>query len=127
MTQREAVHKLDGGRCVACGKKHRVRASSWHWQAHHVIKRQALERRGVKPARIRDATFCVLVCRIPCHENQTSHHARIPLERLPARVVRAVDELGPWAQDALRRMHPPGGGWPEKENAPADHEGRRGR
>jgi hypothetical protein len=108
MTQREAVHKLDGGTCVMCGKRWRRHATVWEYQAHHVIKRQVLQRRGVKPARIRDATFCVLVCRTPCHENQTSHHALIPLERLPARVVLACDELGPWAEDALRRTHPPG-------------------
>jgi hypothetical protein len=107
VTQREAVHQLDGGKCVACGKRHRLRATTWEWQPHHVLKKQTMKRRGVKPARIRDATFCVLLCRLPCHMNHEARHATIPLERLPARVVQAVDELGPWAQDALRRYHPP--------------------
>lgn len=109
MTQREAVFELDGGRCVACGKRHRRNADAWSWQPHHVLRQQTLKRRGVPPARIRDATFCVLLCRLPCHMNHESRSATIPLERLPTRVVEAVDALGPWAQDALVRYHPPHG------------------
>lgn len=109
MTQREAVYELDQGRCVNCGKRHRRNASTYEWQPHHVIRQQVLRRRNVKPARIRDATFCVLLCTSPCHERQTTLTARVPFERLPARVVQAVDALGPWAQDALRRAHPIGG------------------
>lgn len=107
VTQRDAVYVADEGRCVACGKRHRRGSSSWVWQAHHVVKQQTLRRRGVQPARLRDATYCVLVCRYPCHVNHESRHAVIALERLPARVVTAVDALGPWAQDHLRRYHPP--------------------
>lgn len=109
MTQRDAVWIADDGRCVACGKEHARRASSWAWQAHHVIKQQTLRRRGVAPARIRDATFAVLLCRAPCHAQHEAALPRVPLERLPDRVVAVVDALGPWAQDELRRYHPPTG------------------
>jgi hypothetical protein len=108
VTQREAVHALDGGRCVACGKRWSVTAPSlFGWQAHHVVRAVVLRRRGVRPARIRDATYCVLVCHQPCHERHESAARRIPFERLPQRVVEAVDALGPWAQDTLRSYHPP--------------------
>lgn len=106
MTQREAVYELDQGRCVNCGVEHHRNAGPWAWTCHHVIRQQVLRRRKVKPARIRDATFCVLLCTSPCHERQTTAFKRVPFERLPARVVEAVDALGPWAQDALRRQHP---------------------
>ncbi len=107
MSQRAEVFEFDAGRCIACGKRHRRNASSWDWQAHHVVRQTTLKRRGVPPARIRDATFCVLLCRLPCHMNHESRSAVIALECLPARVVEAVDALGPWAQDGLRRYHPP--------------------
>jgi hypothetical protein len=107
VTQREEVWELDQGACVACGRRHLRRASSWQWQAHHVVKEQNLRRLGARPARLRDATYCVLLCRLPCHMNHESRSATITLERLPARVVDAVDALGPAAQDQLRRYHPP--------------------
>lgn len=106
MTQREAVYAADRGRCVGCNARLSRSAGPWSWSVHHTLKAQVLRRRGVKPARIRDATYCVLLCR-RCHERHESRTAAIPLERLPARVVAAVDALGPWAEDTLRRYHPP--------------------
>lgn len=78
----------------------------WSWHCHHALKAQTLRKRGVMAARIQDATFTVLLCR-RCHERHESRFAAIPLERLPARVVEAVDALGPWAEDLLRQYHPP--------------------
>lgn len=108
MSQRLETFDADGGRCIGCGARLRRSADSWAWQAHHVLKAQTLRRRGVKPARLRDATFTALVCRT-CHMNHETAlpHLVIPFERLPARVVAAVDELGAWAHDLLRRYHPP--------------------
>lgn len=105
MSQRAEVFELDAGRCVACGKRQRANAGPFEWSCHHAIRQQVLRRHGVKPARIRDATYCALLC-WDCHGAQTSCMAKVPLERLPTRVVEACDALGPWAQDALRRTHP---------------------
>lgn len=108
MTQREAVWVREAACCCGCDCRLKRGAGSWAWQAHHVIKAQTLRRRGVRPARIRDATFVVLLCR-RCHERQEGRTLPVPLERLPAAVVAAVDALGTWAEDLLRRYHPPSG------------------
>lgn len=105
MSQRAETFELDGGACVGCGARLARGANSWVWNAHHALKAQTLRRRGVRPARIRDATFTVLVCR-RCHERHESRTAPIPFERLPARVVAAIDALGDWAHDLLRTYHP---------------------
>jgi hypothetical protein len=107
LSQREAVWWLDGGQCVACGKRHRLNASSWEWQAHHVIKAARLQREHVPSRMIRSAALCVLLCRLPCHMNHESRSAVIPLEKLPTRVVQQVKTLGTWAEDELLRYHPP--------------------
>lgn len=78
----------------------------WSWHAHHVVKQQTLKRRRVPSRYIRTAVICVLLCK-RCHEQQTHGVARVPLERIPAAVIAAVAELGPWAEDLLRREHPP--------------------
>lgn len=108
-TQRAATYEADHGRCVGCGAKQGRNAGTWAWHCHHVIKAQTLRRQGVRVARIRDATFTVLLCR-RCHERHESVTARVPFENLPARVVVAVDALGPWAEDLLRKYHPPSAG-----------------
>lgn len=109
VSQRLATYDADEGRCVKCRRRLPRGGDSWCWQAHHVLRQQTL-RRLVAPARIRDATYTVLLCRT-CHmrhENLGVHDdARVPFERLPARVVDAVLELGPAAEDLLRRYHPP--------------------
>jgi hypothetical protein len=106
VTQREAVYDADNGTCVACGARHRRAAGAWEWSCHHAIKAQVLRRRHVQPARIRDETFCVVLCR-RCHERHENRTAPVPLERLPRRVVEAVEGLGLWAVDLLTRYHPP--------------------
>lgn len=105
MSQRLDTYDLDRGRCVGCRKRLRRKGSTWEWQAHHVLKQQSLRRLGVPAARLRDATFTVLLCRA-CHERHESRFAAIPFDRLPARVVAAVDATGAPAYDLLRRYHP---------------------
>lgn len=107
MSQRLDTYRLDGGRCVACRKRLPRGGGVWSWHAHHVLKQQWL-RRLVIPARIRDATFTVLVCH-RCHGRHESRMEAIPLERLPARVVAAVEALGAAPAQMLRRYHPPSG------------------
>lgn len=114
MSQRPATYDACDGRCVGCGKRLQCSGSSWDWQAHHVVKAQTLRRRGVRPARIRDATYTILLCR-RCHERHESRNAPVPLEALPRSVVEACDALGPWAEDLLRIYHPPAA---ERTSAP---------
>lgn len=108
MTQRHATWEQCGGRCVGCNRRVSRTASSWVWQAHHVIKQQWL-RSMVRQARIRDATFTVVLCR-RCHERHENpgvhDDARVPLEKLPRAVVERVDDLGSRASYLLRRYHP---------------------
>jgi hypothetical protein len=105
VTQRDATWLADDGRCIGCRKPVARRASSWVWQAHHVIKQQVLLRRGVMKARLRDSTFTVVLCR-RCHERHENRFAVVPLEALRPEVVAAVDALGTWAEDTLRSYHP---------------------
>jgi hypothetical protein len=106
MTQREAVYRAHDGRCVACG--HRWSRNSRGWDCHHALKAQWLRQRRAPSRYLRTEIVCVLACRA-CHFNHESRVRVIPLEALPERVVRAVDALGPWAEDLLRRYHPPTG------------------
>lgn len=106
LTQREAVYLLDDGQCIGCGVKVPRGGTSWQWQAHHVTKAQQLRRAGVSRQRIRSAEFVVLLCK-RCHERHESRTEAVPFERLPDRVVDAVDALGTAAADNLRRYHPP--------------------
>jgi hypothetical protein len=101
---REQVWMADGGRCVGCSKRLPLRAGAWVWQAHHVIKQQVLERHGYEHL-IGEPEMAVLVCRA-CHEGQTSAMRQIPGNRLPQRCHDAARELGPWATDVVKRMHP---------------------
>jgi hypothetical protein len=101
------VYELDGGRCVGCGRRQRREAGLWAWHVHHVLKQQTLVRRRVPSRYLRGPSLCVLLC-WDCHGDQTSCMRRVPLGRLPERVHRACRELGPWAEDALRRYHPEG-------------------
>ena len=105
MTQREAVYSLCQGKCAGCGRLQRLRDRRG-WHVHHVIKQQTLTRRRAPSRYIRGAVAAVVVCQ-PCHFNHEARSAVIPLERLPVAVIAAVDELGAWASDLLRRYHPP--------------------
>lgn len=105
MSLRAEVFALDGGRCVATGVRLSPNGSTWQWAAHHPLTQQQLKRNGLG-ALVKDPRFACLVARRP-HERHHSRHEPIPLERLPARCVEAIDALGPWAQDLLRRYHPP--------------------
>lgn len=107
MTQREAVYRRDGGRCVGCGGR-QSRGDRRGWAAHHVLKAQWLRRRGVPSRYLRTELVCVLLC-ARCHERHEARVAPVPLERLPVAVVEACDALGTWAIDLLRRYHPPTG------------------
>lgn len=107
MSQRLDTYDADGGRCVGCQKRLARKAGPWSWHAHHVLKQQTLRRFGVPPARLRDATFTVLLCRV-CHERHESRFAAVPFRSLPDRAVAAVDAIGPAAHDLLRHYHPTG-------------------
>jgi hypothetical protein len=91
----------------------------WAWQVHHALKQQTLRRRRAPSRYLRGVALAVLVCR-RCHERHESRLLAIPLERLPARVLAAASELGPWAEDLLRRYHPPS----DAGRLPAEQEGR---
>lgn len=106
MTLREAVFRADEGRCVQCGDVLSPYGDQWQWQAHHVLKQQWLKRRG-QEKRLCDHELAILLCR-RCHEGHESRFAPVALEKLPLRVLKSAQELGPWAEDLLRRYHPPG-------------------
>lgn len=106
MSLRLEVFDLDGGRCVSCGAKLRRNGTVWDYHAHHVIPKNVLKARGLRPRWWRGPALCILLDR-RCHERHTSRTATIPLERLPERVHRSAHILGPWAVDLLRRYHPP--------------------
>lgn len=76
----------------------------WVWVAHHPIPQAKLRDRGYGEL-AGDPCFAVLVAR-RAHERHHSRTEPIPLERLPERAVSAIDGLGPWAEDLLRRYHP---------------------
>lgn len=105
MTLRQQVYDLDRGRCIATDAELRRNGGVWEWSAHHPLPQQVLKREGLKKL-CRDPRFACLVSR-RAHERHELAVERIPLERLPARCVEAIDALGPWAQDRLRRYHPP--------------------
>jgi hypothetical protein len=105
MTLREIVYSVDDGCCVNCGEHQMRHASPWDWQAHHVLKQQWLKRRHAPDEFLSGPKVTILLCK-RCHERHESRTATIPLEKLPARVVDGASELGPWAEDLLRRYHP---------------------
>lgn len=113
MTQREAVWRADNGTCVACGKRWpRTTVAPtehnrlWTWQPHHAIAAQRLRREHVPVRFIRTEALCVLLC-ATCHGSHTSRMRVVAFEALPVRVLVSAEMLGPWAEDALRRQHPP--------------------
>lgn len=112
-TLRERVFEADHGICVGCLEPQRRKAGTWAWQVHHVIKEQNLRTRG---APTNWEALAVLLCR-RCHEAQTCRIETVPLERLPQRCLDAASALGPWAEDNLRRHHPPGGLAPTRERS----------
>lgn len=105
MTQREATYQACKGMCAGCGKLQRLR-DRHGWHVHHCLKSQWLRRRGVPSKYMRSEIICVVACQ-RCHFDHEARARVIPLERLLPSVVEAVDALGPWAEDLLRRYHPP--------------------
>lgn len=102
-TLREAVYRLDGGICVMTGEELPEDGGTWCWSVHHVIKAQELRRRRVST---KDPNLCILLGR-RAHERHESRFLPVPYEKLPRRVLLAVVDLGTWAEDNLRRYHPP--------------------
>jgi hypothetical protein len=105
--RRESVYYACRGCCVGCGMLQRLRAPAvFGWDTHHVVRAQHLRREKVPKHVIDGPSLCVVLC-AKCHSAQTSAMGRVPLEMIPAPVVSAVRELGSWAEDLLRREHPP--------------------
>lgn len=99
---REAVWRLCGGRCVMTGAAVAVDASSWVWNAHHVIQKQGL------PDVLRWEPMLGVVLTFRSHERHTLRVERVGFQQLPVHVVEYVDGLGePWVSRLLRE-HPHG-------------------
>jgi hypothetical protein len=106
VTLREQVYRADGGRCVACGARCDRNAGMWGWSVHHCLKQQWLKSRKAPERFLSSPQVCVLLCK-RCHERHESRTAPVPFERLPLRVMQGAQEVGAWAEDLLRRYHPP--------------------
>lgn len=128
---RDAVWELDRGRCVNCDRRLRRHAGRWVWHAHHCLPKQTIKRRirdvveyveGWDAAQrahaekvmedallarlLGDPNGCVLLCR-HCHEgHESGGHLRVPARKIPGRVRTFAEQLGPWAEDLLDRLHP---------------------
>jgi len=78
-------------------------ALSWgRDEAHHPIERATLKARGLPEFDPRNGVFV----KRRVHERHTLAVERIPFAALPECVVEYAAELGPWAEDLLRRYHP---------------------
>lgn len=74
-------------------------------EAHHVVEKQELKRRGLA---LYDQRNALALCG-SCHEGHTNASERVPFRKLSAEnVAYAFEVLGEFASDYLKRRYPVG-------------------
>lgn len=97
----EEVYKLAAGLCTVT--RTRVPRGARNTR-HHPLPKRFLRKRGLHHL-VWDPRNGILV-QPRVHEQHENGTRRIPYELLPARCRDFAAELGPWAEDELRRQHP---------------------